>query len=386
VCSYDLSSVDHGSVAMSKRDYYEVLGLSKNCTNEDVKKAYRKLAKQYHPDVNKSANAEEKFKEAKDAYEVLSDDQKRAQYDRFGHVDPNQGMGDADFSGAGGFGDIFDMFFGSQTSRRNPNAPQRGSDLQYTMTIEFKEAVFGKELEVVIPRTENCDICSGTGAKKGTKAENCSVCKGTGQQEFVQNTAFGRIVNRRVCSACSGQGTLIKDKCISCQGTGKVKNRRKINIKVPAGVDDGSQIRINGEGESGSKGGSPGDLYVVIRVKSHDFFEREGSDIYCEVPLTFTQAAIGDEIEIPTLTEKVKLKIPAGTQTGTLFRLKGKGVPHLRGYGQGDQHVKVTIVTPTSMSDEQRELLKEFSRLSGEHTHAQNQSIFERMKKAFLGE
>jgi molecular chaperone DnaJ len=241
-------------------------------------------------------------------------------------------------------------------------------------------------MEVVIPRTENCDTCSGTGAKKGTKPENCSVCKGTGQQDFVQNTAFGRIVNRRVCSACNGQGKIIKEKCSSCNGAGKVKNRRKINIKVPAGVDEGAQIRVTGEGESGTKGGPSGDLYVVIRVKSHEFFEREGSDIFCEIPLTFTQAALGDEIEIPTLTDKVKLKIPAGTQTNTFFRLKGKGVPHLRGYGQGDQNVKVTIVTPTTMTDEQRELLKEFARLSGEHTHSQNQSIFERMKRAILGE
>ncbi len=372
---------------MSKRDYYDVLGLPKDCSPDDVKKSYRKLAKQYHPDVNKSADAESKFKEAKDAYDVLSDEQKRAQYDQYGHVDPNQGMGGGDgFGGAGGFGDIFDMFFGQQGGRRNPNAPQRGSDLQYTTTIEFKEAVFGKTLEVVIPRTENCDTCAGSGAKKGTKPETCSTCKGSGQQEFVQNTAFGRIVNRRVCPGCNGQGTMIKEKCQSCSGSGKKKNRRTINIKIPAGVDDGAQIRMSGEGESGSKGGPAGDLYVVIRVKSHEFFEREGFDIYCEVPLTFTQAALGDEIEIPTLTEKVKLKIPSGTQTSTLFRLRGKGVPHLRGSGQGDQHVKVTIVTPTNMTEEQREHLREFARLSGEHTHSQSQSIFERMKRAVLGE
>ncbi|WP_010495624.1 molecular chaperone DnaJ [Paenibacillus elgii] len=371
---------------MSKRDYYEVLGVGKDASQEDIKKAYRKLARQYHPDVNKADDAESKFKEAKEAYDVLSDDQKKAQYDRFGHVDPNQGMGGG-FNGAdfGGFGDIFDMFFGGG-QRRNPNAPQRGNDLQYTLTIEFKEAVFGKKTDIHIPRTETCDTCQGSGAKPGTKPETCGVCHGSGQQEVVQNTAFGRIVNRRVCSACQGQGRIIKDKCGTCHGSGKVKKQRTISLNIPAGVDDGAQLRVTGEGEAGTRGGPPGDLYVVIRVKSHEFFEREGDDIYCEVPLTFAQAALGDEIEIPTLTEKVKLKIPAGTQTDTYFRLKGKGVPRLRGYGQGDQHVKVVVVTPTNMNDEQRELLREFARLSGEHTHEQNQSIFERMKKAFLGD
>jgi molecular chaperone DnaJ len=374
---------------VSKRDYYEVLGVEKGANAEDIKKAFRKAARQYHPDVNKAADAEEKFKEAKEAYDVLSDDQKRATYDRYGHVDPNQGMGGGGFNGQdfGGFGDIFDMFFGGGGGqRRNPNAPQRGNDLQYSMTIEFKEAVFGKEMDITIPRTETCETCHGNGAKPGTKAETCNVCKGSGQQEVVQNTAFGRIVNRRVCSACNGQGTLIKDKCNDCHGTGKVKKQRKIHVKIPAGVDDGAQLRVSGEGEAGTKGGPSGDLYIVIRVKSHDFFEREGDDIYCEVPLTFAQAALGDEIEIPTLTEKVKLKIPAGTQTGTFFRLKGKGVPRLRGYGQGDQHVKVVVVTPSNLTDEQKELLRQFSGLNGDHMHEKQQSLFERMKKAFLGE
>ncbi|MEB3100711.1 molecular chaperone DnaJ [Ferviditalea candida] len=371
---------------MSKRDYYEVLGVGKNASEDEIKKAYRKLARQYHPDVNKTPGADEKFKEAKEAYEVLSDPQKKATYDQFGHVDPNMGAGgfsSQDF----GFGDIFDMFFGGGGGgRRNPNAPQRGADLQYTMTIEFKEAVFGKEMDIQIPRTEECDTCHGSGAKPGTHPETCSVCKGTGQQEYVQQTAFGRIVNRRSCSTCGGTGKIIRDKCPECHGSGKLKKHRKIHVKIPAGVDDGAQLRISGEGEAGTRGGPPGDLYVVIRVNPHDFFERENDDIYCEVPLTFTQAALGDEIEIPTLTGKVKLKIPAGTQTGTYFRLKGKGVPRLRGYGQGDQHVKVVVVTPTNLSDKQKELLREIAQLSGEHTHEQQQSIFERMKKAILGD
>lgn len=376
---------------MSKRDYYEVLGVNKEASADDIKKSFRKLAHQYHPDVNKAPDAEEKFKEAKEAYDVLTDDQKRASYDRFGHADPSQGMGGAGgFGGAdfgGGFGDIFDMFFGGGGGqRRNPNAPQRGNDLQYTMTIEFKEAVFGKETDITIPRTETCANCHGSGAKPGTKPETCTVCHGSGQQEVIQNTAFGRIVNRRVCSACNGQGQIIKDKCGECHGNGKVKAQRKIHIKIPAGVDEGAQLRVSGEGEAGTKGGPPGDLYIVIRVKPHDFFEREGDDIYCEVPLTFAQAALGDEIEIPTLTERVKLKIPAGTQTETYFRLKGKGVPRMRGYGQGDQHVKVVVVTPTTLSEEQKDLLRQFSKLSGENTHEQSESLFDRMKKAFRGD
>ncbi|WP_091220569.1 molecular chaperone DnaJ [Paenibacillus sp. BC26] len=375
-----------------KRDYYEVLGVGKDAGEDEIKKAYRKMARQYHPDVNKAADAEDKFKEVKEAYDVLSDDGKRATYDRHGHVDPNQGFGGGAGDFGGGFGDIFDMFFGGGGGgRRDPNAPQRGNDLQYTMTIEFKEAVFGKETEITIPRTETCDTCVGSGAKPGTKPETCSVCRGTGQQEVVQNTPFGRMVNRRACSNCNGAGKIVKEKCTTCHGAGKVKKQRKINVKIPAGVDEGAQIRLSGEGEGGFRGGPSGDLYIVIRVKPHDFFERENDDIYCEVPLTFAQAALGDEIEIPTLTEKVKLKIPAGTQTGTYFRLKGKGVPRLRGYGQGDQHVKVTVVTPTALNEEQKELLRQFSGVgsaggtdAGQQEH--HESIFEKMKKAFRGD
>ncbi|MFC5651772.1 molecular chaperone DnaJ [Paenibacillus solisilvae] len=375
-----------------KRDYYDVLGVGKDASEDEIKKAYRKMARQYHPDVNKAPDAEEKFKEMKEAYDVLSDDNKRATYDRHGHVDPNQGFGGGGFGDAGGgFGDIFDMFFGGGGGRRDPNAPSRGNDLQYTMTIEFKEAVFGKETEITIPRTETCDTCTGSGAKPGTKPETCSVCKGSGQQEVVQNTPFGRMVNRRACTNCSGTGRIIKEKCTTCHGAGKVKRQRKINVRIPAGVDDGAQIRLNGEGEGGLRGGPSGDLYIVIRVKSHEFFERENDDIYCEVPLTFAQAALGDEIEIPTLTEKVKLKIPAGTQTGTFFRLKGKGVPRLRGYGQGDQHVKVTIVTPTNLNEEQKDLLRQFAggSKSGENesvSEEHHESIFDKMKKAFRGD
>ncbi len=372
-----------------KRDYYEVLGIEKGASDQDIKSAYRKLARKYHPDVNKADDAEAKFKEVKEAYDVLSDGQKRARYDQYGHEDPNQGFGGFGGGGfdGGGFGDIFDMFFGGGGGRtRNPNAPQRGNDLQYTMTLEFKEAVFGKEVDITIPRTESCDTCGGNGAKPGTQPEVCSVCHGSGQEEVVQNTPFGRMVNRRTCSNCAGSGKIIKEKCSTCSGSGSVKKQRKVHIRIPAGVDDGAQLRMTGEGDGGLRGGPAGDLYIVIRVKADEFFDREGDDIYCEVPLTFTQAALGDEIEIPTLTEKVKLKIPAGTQTGTYFRLRGKGVPRLRGTGQGDQHVKVVVVTPSKLTDEQKELLRQFSGLSGEQTHEQEQSFFDRMKRAFRGD
>lgn len=374
---------------MSKRDYYEVLGVNKNSSEEEIKKAYRKLARQYHPDVNKEPDAETKFKEVKEAYDTLSDSQKKARYDQFGHEDPTAGFGGGGFGGGadfGDFGDIFDMFFGGGGRSRNPNAPRKGADLQYSMTLEFKEAIFGKETDITIPREEECDTCHGSGAKPGSKVETCSVCKGSGQQEVVQNTPFGRIVNRRVCNACHGQGKTIKEKCPTCHGSGKVKKHKKIHVKVPAGVDDGSQLRVSGEGEPGSKGGPAGDLFIILRVKPHDFFERDGEHIYCEIPLTFTQAALGDEIEVPTLEEKVKLKIPAGTQTGTNFRLKGKGVPRLRYGGRGDQHIKVVVVTPSNLTEEQKELFKQLGSLNVPETHQQQSSFFDRVKKAFMGD
>lgn len=375
-----------------KRDYYEVLGVAKGADAEEIKKAYRKLARQYHPDVNKAADAEEKFKEVKEAYDVLSEPQKRAQYDRFGHQDPNQGFGGGggfDASGMGGFGDIFDMFFGGGGRRANPNAPRKGSDLQFGLSIDFIDAVFGKETDVEIPKEAECDTCLGSGAKPGTGVETCKTCNGSGQQEVAANTPFGRIVNRRVCTTCEGKGKVYKEKCSSCRGSGRVKIRRKIHLNIPAGVDDGAQLRVSGEGEPGANGGPPGDLYVVLRVKSHEFFEREGNDIYCEVPLTYAQAALGDEIEVPTVDGRVKLKIPAGTQTETFFRLRGKGVPHLRGNGRGDQHVKVRVITPTKLNDKQKELLRELAELSGEkpgQPGVEDEGFFEKMKRAFRGE
>ncbi|WP_347319205.1 molecular chaperone DnaJ [Rossellomorea sp. RS05] len=378
---------------MSKRDYYEVLGVDKGASKEEMKKAYRKLSKKYHPDINKEADAADKFKEVKEAYEVLSDDQKRAQYDRFGHTDPNQGFGGGgagDFGGGfGGFEDIFNTFFGGGGGggrRRDPNAPRAGADLQYTMTLSFEEAVFGKDTEIEILREEECDTCHGSGAKPGTKVETCSHCQGSGQLNVEQNTPFGRIVNRRVCHHCNGTGKQIKDKCRTCGGDGKVQKRRKISVKIPAGIDDGQQLRVSGQGEPGINGGPAGDLYVVFHVRNHDFFERNGDDVYCEMPITFAQAALGDEIEVPTLHGKVKLKVPGGTQTGTRFRVKGKGVPNVRGYGTGDQHVLIKVVTPSKLTEKQKQLLREFADISGQVPDEQHESFFDKVKKAFKGE
>ncbi|MBO8156030.1 MAG: molecular chaperone DnaJ [Bacillaceae bacterium] len=374
---------------MSKRDYYEVLGVSKDATKEEIKKAYRKLARKYHPDVSKEPDAAEKFKEVKEAYEVLSNEQKRAQYDQFGHAGMNgggfQGGGGFSADDFGGFGDIFDMFFGGG-GRRDPNAPRQGADLKYSMEIDFEEAVFGKETDIQIPKEETCGTCHGSGAKPGTNSETCSHCNGTGQLNMEQTTPFGRIVNKRVCHYCNGTGKLIKEKCSTCGGSGRVKSRKKIHIKIPAGIDDGQQIRVSGQGEAGINGGPAGDLYVVIRVRPHEFFERDGDDIFCDVPLTFAQAALGDEIEVPTVHGKVKLKIPAGTQSGTFFRLRGKGVPNVHGRGTGDQHVRVRVVTPQHLTERQKELLREFNELSGNGaTQEQEDNLFQKMKRAFKG-
>src|SRR5690625_187315 len=371
---------------MSKRDYYEVLGVGKDATPEELRKAYRKLARKYHPDVNKEPDAEEKFKEVKEAYEVLNDQQKRAQYDQFGHSGP-QGQGFGGFGGAedfGGFSDIFDMFFGGGGGRRDPNAPRQGNDLQYTMVLEFEEAIFGKETDIHIPSEENCDTCNGSGAKPGTKPETCQHCHGTGQLNVEQNTPFGRVVNKRVCHHCNGTGKEIKNKCNTCHGKGRVKKQKSIHVKIPAGIDNGQQVRVAGKGEPGINGGPAGDLYVVIQVKSDEFYQREGDDIFVEMPITYAQAALGDEIEVPTVHGKVKLKIPAGIQTGKTFRLKGKGVPNVRGYGHGDQNVRIRVVTPTNLTERQKELLREFNDLSGHDAADETEeSFFSKVKRAF---
>ena len=371
---------------MSKRDYYEVLGVSKSASQDEIKKAYRKLARQYHPDVNKDdPNAAEKFKEVSEAYEVLSDSDKRARYDQFGHADPTQGAGfggNAGFGDFGGFGDIFDMFFGGRQQR----GPQRGQDLEYELEVDFEDAAFGVEEEIQIPRTETCSTCGGSGAKPGTNPKTCSACQGTGEQQSVVNTPFGRMVNRRVCSVCRGHGVMIEHPCPDCHGQGRKRVRRMVKIKVPAGVDTGTRLRMPGAGESSPNGGQPGDLHIVIRVREHEVFEREGINVYIDVPLTFVQVALGDEIEVPTLDGDVKLRIPEGTQSGTSFRLRGKGIPRLGSSGQrGDQHVRVHVITPTNLTERQRELLRDLGKELGETTQEQGRTFIERMKSAFLG-
>ena len=372
---------------MNKRDYYEVLGLSKSASKDEIKKAYRKLSKQYHPDINKEPGADEKFKEIAEAYEVLSDEQAKARYDQFGHQDPNQGFGGAGAGGFGGFEDIFSSFFGGGGGRRqDPNAPRKGDDLQYRMNINFEEAIFGKETEIEIPKDEDCDTCDGSGAKPGTKPETCPHCKGAGQVNQAVDTPFGRMMNRSTCRQCQGTGKVIKEKCTTCRGAGKVQKRKKIKVTIPAGVDDGQQLRVSGQGEPGINGGPSGDLYIVFRVREHEHFQRDGDDIYFELNLSFPQAALGDEIEVPTVHGKVKLKIPAGTQSGAQFRIKDKGVKNVHGYGTGHQYVIVKVLTPTKLTEKQKELLREFAEISGDIPEAHGSSLFDKIKKTFKGE
>ncbi|HJH32535.1 MAG TPA: molecular chaperone DnaJ [Methanosarcinaceae archaeon] len=380
----------------TKRDYYEILGVSKDVPEAELKKVYRKLAMKYHPDRNKEADAEEKFKEISEAYAVLSDTDKRSEYDRFGHagIDGHYSTEDifrnADFGG--GVGDIFDMFFGggggfrSGGGRHRRQGPVRGSDLRYDLSITLKDAAFGTETKINVPRAENCDTCGGSGAKKGTDPKNCPTCQGSGQTNRVQNTPFGRFMTTATCNVCHGKGQIIESPCPACKGSGKIKKVRKISVKIPAGADNGMRLKVRGEGEAGSPGAPPGDLYVVIHVKPHDKFERVGDDIVCEIPISFTQAALGANVMVNTLHGKVKMHVPKGTQTGSIFRLKGKGISHLHGHGQGDQHVRVFIKTPTKLTSEQKRLLEEFDKISSGNSTRSSKSgkgIFEKVKGAF---
>lgn len=375
---------------MAKRDYYEVLGISKNASKDEIKKAYRKLSKKYHPDINKAADADEKFKEVTEAYDVLSDDQKKATYDQFGHAGMNQGAGG--FGGAGGgfggFEDIFSSFFGGAagSARRDPNAPRQGSDLQYSMTIDFEEAVFGAEKEIILKKEVTCDTCDGSGAEPGSKVSTCPNCNGRGVEQVEQNTPFGRIRTERTCHVCGGSGKKIEEHCHTCHGSGKALKDVKIKVTVPKGVDSGQQIRVSGHGEPGVNGGPGGDLYVVFKVRPHAVFERDGEDIYYQLNISIAQAALGDEIEISTLTSKVKLTIPAGTQTGKQFRLKDKGIDNVHGYGKGDMFVIINVVTPTKLTDRQAELLREFAELDGESLNEQSNNFFDKTRRFFKGE
>jgi molecular chaperone DnaJ len=354
---------------LTKRDYYEVLGVSRNASKEEIKNAYRKLALQYHPDRNKSPDAEERFKEISEAYAVLSDDEKRRQYDELGHAGidsrytPEDIFRDVDFSeifrdfGFGDFESLFDRFFG----RRTRHEPRKGPDLEYDLEITLEEAATGLVKEIRVPRSENCPECHGSGVRPETEPKTCSKCKGTGRIEYSQVSGFTRFIQITTCSACDGRGyTSIP--CRMCNGTGSIQKTRTISVRVPPGVDDGVSLRLSGEGERGARGAPPGDLYVVIHVKPHEFFERNGSDLICRIPISFCQAALGAEIKVPTLQSYEKLRIPPGTQTGTIFRLKGKGMPHLNSYGRGDLVVEVIVRTPTKLSERQKRLLAEFAK------------------------
>ena len=371
---------------MSKRDYYEILGVSRDVDAKELKKAYRKLAMKYHPDRNPDdKDADAKFKEATEAYEILGDEQKRAAYDQYGHagVDPNAGGGG--FGGGGAnfsdiFGDVFGDIFGGGGGRGGRGGPQRGSDLRYTMELSLEEAVRGIEKKIRVPTLTSCGTCDGSGAKPGTSPKTCSTCGGAGQVRMQQ----GFFSVQQTCPTCRGQGTMIEDPCTSCHGRGVKEETKTLSVKIPPGVDTGDRIRLSGEGEAGAMGGPAGDLYVQVSVKEHELFHRDGRNLYCDVPISIVDAALGGELEVPTLDGRVKLKIPAETQSGKLFRLRGKGVTPVRGGTAGDLLCRVQVETPVNLSSEQKDLLMKFQEsLTGEKHSPQKKSWFEGVKRFF---
>ncbi len=373
---------------MNNTEYYDRLGVSKDASQDEIKRAYRKMSKKYHPDINKEPGAEEKYKEVQEAYETLSDDQKRAAYDQYGPDGANGFGGQGGFggfdggAGFGGFEDIFSSFFGGGATR-NPNAPRQGDDLQYRVNLTFEEAVFGAEKEVHYNREATCKTCSGSGAKPGTSPVTCGRCHGQGIINVDTQTPLGMMRRQVTCDVCHGTGQEIKDPCQTCRGTGHEKQSHKVSVKIPAGVETGQQIRLAGQGEAGFNGGPYGDLFVIINVNPSDKFTRDGSTIYYTLNISFVQAALGDTVEVPTVHGNVEMTIPAGTQTGKTFRLKGKGAPRLRGGSQGDQHVTVKIVTPTKLNDAQKQALLAFAKASGDEKIApQKKGFFNKVKDA----
>ncbi|MBR6701491.1 MAG: molecular chaperone DnaJ [Firmicutes bacterium] len=373
---------------MAKRDYYEVLGVNKGASADELKKAYRKKAMQYHPDRNPDdKEAEEKFKEVNEAYEILSDPQKRDRYDRFGHagVDPNQGFGGG--GGFGGFedifGDIFGSFAGGFGGGRRRNGPRKGADIQTRVNISFEEAAFGTKRDIKITRSENCPDCGGTGAAPGTERTTCPHCNGTGQINKVSNTPFGQFTNVTTCPNCGGQGTIVTDPCKKCGGKGKIRKDITINVDIPAGVDDDAVISLRGQGEPGQNGGPSGDVYVIVQVKPHKIFKRNGADLVLEIPITYPQAVLGADIVVPTLTERISYKVPAGTQHGTVFRLKGKGVKYVNSNRYGDLYVKVFIEIPKKVSGDQKKILQQLEEAYNKGEHEQKKNFMDNMKEFF---
>jgi molecular chaperone DnaJ len=365
----------------AKRDYYEVLGVNRESTQDEIKRAFRRLARQYHPDVNKNSDAEARFKEINEAYEILSDADKRAAYDRYGHAGPQAGFGG--FGDFGGIEDIFESFFGGMRTGPTRRGPARGADLRYDLTIEFVEAVFGCEKEIIVPRHEICPQCQGSGAEPGTQPIRCPQCNGTGEVRRQQQTFLGSFVQVTTCPRCQGEREIVTSPCTNCRGRKVVQVERSISVKIPAGVDDGTRIRLAGEGEPGARRGPAGNLYVVLRVKPHPVFRRQDNNILLELDLNVAQAALGDKLKVPTLDGDEELAIPAGTQTGEVFKLRGKGVPHLRRNGRGDQLVMVHVLTPTKLSRQQKDLLKELSKTLGkEVVHQPEKGLFDRVKEA----
>ena len=379
-----------------KRDYYEVLGVQKGCSDEELKKAYRGLAKKYHPDLNpNNPDAEAKFKEVNEAYEVLSDKDKRARYDQFGHagVDPSYSGGAGGFDGFGGFsgsvdfdiGDIFDSFFGGGTRSRggNPNSPRRGADVDIRTNITFMEACKGLEKEVTLSRMEKCESCGGSGAQKGSSVTTCSECNGTGKVKTPQRTPFGMIYSTKVCAKCGGRGKVIEHPCSSCTGTGRVRKQRKLKINIPAGIDNGQTLRVGGNGDFGLNGGPNGDLNVTVNVAPDKLFSRRGFDVLCDIPITYANATLGAEIIVPTIDGKVKYNVPEGTQPGTVFRLKGKGIKKLGKDARGDQFVTVKIEVPKNLSKKDKELLRQFDENLSDSNYQQRKGFFDKIKEAF---